>query len=147
MSMKVGPLLVLFVFTFNISYSQSQQKMQGSSAQGSLTINVTVVPSVWLVMEPDGKQEVMVANAPDSKESFSQPASTKPKSSARTSKRSVKASASIVQQKRYSEGDVSYRIPTGPTEFEVTEETKMMNVIDGGKTTQQPVRVTTVVPQ
>lgn len=145
--MKVGTLLVLFVFIYNISYSQSQHKRSGSSAQGSLTINVTVLPSVWLVMEPDGKQEVVVANAPDSKESFSRPAPAKPKLPAHTSKRPVKASASVVQQTRSSQGDVSYRIPTESTKFEVDEETKVMNVTDGGKTTQQPVRVTTVVLQ
>ena len=145
--MKVGTLLVVLIFIFNISYSQSQHKMPGSSAQGSLTISVTVIPSVWLVMEPDGKQEVIVANAPDLKESFSQPAPAKPKLSTRTSKRPVKASASVIQQKRSSQGDVSYRILTGSTKFEMTEETKMINVTDGGKTTQQPVRVTTVVPQ
>jgi len=31
---------------------------------------VTVEPSVWLMMATDGKQETIVANAPDSKESF-----------------------------------------------------------------------------
>lgn len=31
---------------------------------------MTVKSSVWLMMTPDGKQETIVANAPDSKESF-----------------------------------------------------------------------------
>jgi hypothetical protein len=143
--MKAGTLLALVVFTFTLSYSQSQHKMSGGSAQGTLTVSVTVVPSVWLIMEAEGKQEIMVANAPDSKESFSQPAHPKPKPSARPSRRPAKAVSPVAQQKSSSE--VSYRFPTGSTKFEVTEETKMMNVTEGGKTTQQPVRVTTVVPQ
>jgi hypothetical protein len=143
--MKACTLLILVVFTFTMSYSQSQHKMLGGSAQGNLTVTVTVVPSVWQVMEPDGEQEITVANAPDRKESFNQAAPSKPRSSARSSKRPVKADTSVAQQESNSE--VSYRFPTGSTKFEVTEETKMMNVTAGGKTTQQPVKVTTVVPQ
>ena len=70
----------------------------------------------------------------------------KPKPAAH-SKHPVKASGSIIQQNGRSEGAISEVISTRSTKFEVTEETKMMNVVDGDKMTQQPVRVTTIVPQ
>src|SRR5579859_3770101 len=68
--MKVGALFAVLIFTFSVCHSQSQSKHPGGSAQGSLNVTATVVPSVWLVMGPDGKQDVIVANAPDPKESF-----------------------------------------------------------------------------
>lgn len=144
--MKVRQLLILFIFIFNIAYPQSQKKTLGTSVQGSLTVTVTVVPSVWRVMEPDGEQEVALAKALDSKEFFSQGPQRKPKPAAH-SKHPVKASGSIIQQNGRSEGAISEVISTRSTKFEVTEETKMMNVVDGDKMTQQPVRVTTIVPQ
>lgn len=73
--MQAGPVLPLFlfafnVFTFNVVQGQSPRQQSGGPAQGSLRVTVTVKSSVWLMMTPDGKQETIVANAPDSKESF-----------------------------------------------------------------------------
>jgi hypothetical protein len=73
--MQAGPVLPLLlfafnVFTFNVAQGQSPHQQSGGPAQGSLRVTVTVEPSVWLMMTPDGKQETIVANAPDPKESF-----------------------------------------------------------------------------
>jgi hypothetical protein len=73
--MQAGPVLPLFlfafnVFTFNVVQGQSPHQQSGGPAQGSLRVTMTVKSSVWLMMAPDGKQETIVANAPDSKESF-----------------------------------------------------------------------------
>jgi hypothetical protein len=68
--MKVGPVLILVLFICSIAQSQTRHE-SGASAANSLTVTATVAPSVWLVMEPDGRQDMVVANAPDSKESFS----------------------------------------------------------------------------
>jgi len=73
--MQAGPVLPLFlfafnVFTFNVVQGQSPHQQSGGPAQGSLRVTVTVEPSVWLMMGPDGRREMVVANAPDSKESF-----------------------------------------------------------------------------
>ena len=69
--MKVGPVLILVLFICSIAQSQTRHGQSGASAASSLTITATVAPSVWLVMEPDAAQKVVVANVPDPKESFS----------------------------------------------------------------------------
>jgi hypothetical protein len=71
LEMKVGLVIILVLFTCNVSHAQARQGQLGSSAQSSLTVTATVESSVWLIMEPNGKREVVVANAPDPKESFS----------------------------------------------------------------------------
>ena len=68
--MQAGRVLILFLFTSSVVQGQSPYKQSGGPAQGSLRVTVTVEPSVWLRMGPDGKQEMVVANAPDPKESF-----------------------------------------------------------------------------
>lgn len=63
-------LLLLVLLTVNLSYSQSRRGNAGGSAQSSLTVTANLVPSVGLVLQPDGKQEMIVANAADAKEAF-----------------------------------------------------------------------------
>jgi hypothetical protein len=62
--MKAEFVLVLVLFICNVSHSQAPSKQSGSSAQSSLTVTAIVEPSVWLVMEPDDKSDVFVADAP-----------------------------------------------------------------------------------
>ena len=59
--MNFGYVLILVLFTCNVSHSQARQGQSGSSAQSSLTVTATVESSVWLIMEPNGKREVVVA--------------------------------------------------------------------------------------
>ncbi|HET9375326.1 MAG TPA: hypothetical protein VFO40_10150 [Chthoniobacterales bacterium] len=120
--MKVGPWLVLVFFAFNLSHSQS--RTSGRSGQGSLTVTVTVVPSVRLVAEPNGKGDVVVSNAPDSKESFF-----------------------LAPVRSASRVDVQFSIPGPPPQYEVTQKTVMMSVDVGGKTERRLVIVTTGVPR
>jgi hypothetical protein len=76
--MRVGFVLILVFLICNVSHSQAPSRQSGVSAQGSLTVTAIVEPSVWLVMEPDGKSNVVVANAPDPKQSFSHALVSKP---------------------------------------------------------------------
>jgi hypothetical protein len=152
--MKVGPVLILFLFLISIASAQSKHSSSGGSAGGSLAITVTVVPSVWLDMDSDGKQDVRVANSADPKESFSHAA--QPQKQKNPAARSKKLSAapkktSTGTPKARHEGNQSeaggqFKVP--PTQqFEVKEETIVMDVTQNGKTERQPVKVTTVVPR
>jgi hypothetical protein len=154
--MKVGSLLVLVLFTFNVSHSQSNGGRSGGSNQGSLTVTATVEPSVSLIMEPDGKRDVVVANAPDSKESFSRAAPPKGQKSLQGRSRSKrdagaeeKKPAPAVQSAGSAPGDASvlFTFPTAAKQFEVTKKTVTMDVTEGGKTERRPVTVTTIVVQ
>src|SRR4051794_29699616 len=71
--MKVGLVLFISILTCCFAHPQSRQAASGSSAQGGLTVTATVESSVWLVPTPDGTQELVVANAPDSKQTFDHP--------------------------------------------------------------------------
>ena len=123
--MKVGLPLLLVVFVFNLSHSQSKTSGR-SSSRGSLTVTVTVVPSVRLVAEPNGKRDVIVSNAPDSKESF------------------FLAPSRPVSQV---DSNVQFSFPGAPPQYEVTKKTVMMTVDVGGKTEQRQVILTTGVPR
>src|SRR4051794_34899846 len=146
--MKVGPVIILVLFTFNLSRSQARHGKSGSSAQSSLTVTATVAPSVWLVMEPDGKQDMVVANAPDPKESFSHAPAKARRQSANLAK---KQNSSIVRsQERLQKRDdtsVHFDFPTVSRQFDVTQKTVIVNVSEGAKTVTRPVIVTTVVAQ
>src|SRR5579859_7470668 len=141
--MKVGFVFILILFPFSISHSQARHGQSGSSAQGALTVTATVESSVWLVMETDGKRDVVVANAPDPKQSFyhaearhrkRQPAAGKPPS--------IRKEALRTQ-----DGSIQFSFPTGPKQFDVTKKTLMMDVSEGGRSERRPVVVTTIVPQ
>jgi hypothetical protein len=136
--MKVGPIVILLLFTFNVSHSQTLNRTSGSSAHSSLTVTATVEPSVWLIMEPDGRRDVLVANAPDPRESFSHaPAKAHRNDTARKQAAAPNKSANDA---------VQFTLPA-PKRFDVSEKTVMMDISEGGKTGRRLVTVTTVVPQ
>jgi hypothetical protein len=146
--MKVGPVIILVLFTFNVSRSQARHGKSGSSAQSSLAVTATVEPSVWLVMEPDGKRDVVVANAPDPKESFfHSPAKAHRKSPAAAKKQSSSIAKSQQPPIRHDDTSVRFDFPTVSKQFDVTRETVTTNVSEGAKTVARPVIVTTVVAQ
>jgi hypothetical protein len=95
--MKVEFVLILFLFGCNVAHSQERHGQTGSSAQSSLTVTATVEPSVWLIEEPDGKRDVVVANAPDPKESFYHPRTLE--TSGKRMKVDKKASPAIIREK------------------------------------------------
>ena len=64
-------LLILLAIAFNAASAQSRPGPAGRSAQGALTVTVVVESSVGLVAGPDGRQQLIVANAPDTRETFS----------------------------------------------------------------------------
>lgn len=140
--MKVGPIVIIALFTFNVAHPQSQQRQTGGSSHGSLAVTVTVEPSVWLVMESDGKQEVVVANAPDPKESFHH-VSVRKKQKTRADKSTVVRE----QPGKQNESVVKFSFPAATQKFEVTHKTVMMNVTEGGKTERRAVNVTTIMPR
>ena len=138
--MKVGPVVILVLIT-SIAHSQAHRQ-PGSAAQGSLTVTANVESSVWLVAL-DGKRDLVVANAPDPKESFSH-------SRPHKSKRSAPAAVQTAVKKEVVRQDgaaVQFSFPMAPRQFEVTRKTVMMDVTENGRTEQHPVTVTTVVPQ
>src|SRR6478672_9278005 len=121
--MKVGPVLILVLITSNIAPSQAAHGQPGSVAKGSLTVTANVESSVWLV-ESDGKRDLVVANAPDPKESFSH-------SRPHKSKRSAQAAGQTAVKKEAVRQDgaaVQFSFPMAPRQFEVTRKTVMMDV-------------------
>ena len=146
--MKVGPVLILVLFICSIAQSQARHEQPGASAANSLTVTATVAPSVWLVMEPDGRQDMVVANAPDSKESFSH-SSAKAHRKSPAQARKQNSSIAKPQQPLHEERHTSVRFdfPTVSKQFDVTQKTVIMNVSEGGKTVARPVTVTTIVAQ
>jgi len=144
--MKAGPVLsvlLLVLFTFNQAHAQARQKQPGQTAQSSLTITATVAPSVWLVMEPDGKRDIVVANAPDGKDSFVHvPAASAGKKKTEAEKQSF---ADAARARHSQSAAVQFSFPAAPQQLEVTTATVMMDVAEGGKTERQTVKLTTVV--
>lgn len=137
--------LLLVIFTFNKAHPQARQQQPGQTAQGSLTVTATVAPSVWLVMEPDGKRDVVIANAPDGKESFAHvPAARAGRKRAGAEKRS---SADAAPARHGQSESVQFNFPAAPLQFEVTTTTVMMDVAENGKTERRAVKLTTVVAQ
>lgn len=100
-------------------------------------------------MEPDGKRDLVVANAPDPQESFSHaPASKAGKKSAAPAAKKQTSSA-IPREALHNQDNaaVQFTFLTAPQQFEVTKKTVMMDVSEGGKTERRPVTVTTIVPR
>lgn len=98
-------------------------------------------------MEPDGKQNVVVANAPDPKESFSPGVTVK---AGKRAAQSTKQPSSAMHGKsphNQTENSVQFNFPTASKQFDVTQKTVIMNVSEGGKTVARPVIVTTVVTE
>jgi len=147
--MKVGPVIILVLFTFNVSRSQARQGKSSPSAQSSLTVTATVEPSVWLVMEPDGKRDLIVANAPDPKESFSHAPDTKARrrSSAPAKRQTSSAATSRESLHNQDASAVQFNFPNVSRRFEVTQKLVLLDVSEGGRTGAWPVMVTTIVAQ
>ena len=97
--MKTLGTLILLAIASVAASAQSRQGQVGRSAQGTLTVTVVVESSVGLVASPDGRQQLIVANAPDSRETFS------PQMPA-----------------------VAYNFPGKPVHFDIMRATKMLNV-------------------
>lgn len=146
--MKVSHVLILVLFICSIAQSQTRHEQSGASAASSLTVTATVAPSVWLVMEPDGKQNMVVANAPDPKESFSHSPAKAHRKSPTLAKKQTSSSA-ISRESLRSQDDtaVQFNFPNASKQFEVTQKTVMMDVSENGKTGARPVTVTTIVAQ
>jgi hypothetical protein len=110
---------------------------------------VTVTPSVWLVTEPDGKGDLIVANAPDPKESFPHAPAIKARGKGATQTKKQTSSAGVSQKPPRNQDDtgVQFNFPSVPGQFDVTQKTVMMDVSEGGKTEARPVTVTTIVAQ
>ena len=145
--MKVAFVIVVVLFNCSVAQSQTPTRQSGSSTASSLTVTATVAPSVWLVMEPDGKQNVVVANAPDPKESFSPVVPAK--SGKRAAQANKQASSAMPGKSRHNqaENSVRFNFPTASKQFDVTQKTVIMNLSEGGKTVERPVIVTTIVAQ
>jgi hypothetical protein len=63
--------VVLLNTTFLSAPVAAQAPGNRASAQGSLTVTLTVVSSVGVVTGPDGEQRIIVANAADPKDNVS----------------------------------------------------------------------------
>ncbi|MCU1331107.1 MAG: hypothetical protein JWM08_99 [Candidatus Angelobacter sp.] len=101
--------------------------------------------SVWLVMASDGKQETVVANAPDPKEAFFHVPVIKDRQTL-----AAHPSAAMPRAEKAGNQDhaaVQFSLAEETKQFEVKHEIMMMNVSHDGKPGRQPVRVTTVVPR
>jgi|ERR1700704_2307084 len=154
--MQAVRLLVLLLLPITILEAQSVQKPSGGPATSSLRVTATVVPSVWLVMDPDGKQETVVANAPDPKEDFVHVTTPQKLKTTKTTFRKSYAQAPqqqtpagpqrATQPRNQGDASTQFSLPK-PKQFEVKQEIKVMDVDVNGKTERRPVTVTTVVPQ
>lgn len=105
-------------------------------------------------MDSDDKQEVIIANSADSKDSFSHAAEPlKTKTAARYAKKSLaeqvkrgpEGMSRAQTPANQSEAAAQFIFPT-PKQVEVKTEMVVMNVSEAGKTKREPVRVTTVAP-
>jgi hypothetical protein len=146
--MKVVFVFILFLFSCADGQSQGRPGQSGSSAHSSLTITATVAPSVWLVMEPDDKQNIVVANAPDPKEFFSH-AATKARRKRETLAKRQNSPNAISNKLLNTQDDaaVRFEFPIASSQFDVTKTTVIMGVSEGGKIVKRPVIVTTIVAQ
>jgi hypothetical protein len=108
-------------------------------------VTANVVPSAWLVMDPNGERVVVVADAPDPKESFYHPRTLK--TSGKRMKVDKKGSPAIIREKPAAKvgQPVQFTFPIAPKELELTQETVVMDVTDAGKTQRRAVERTTVV--
>jgi hypothetical protein len=97
-------------------------------------------------MEPNGKQNIVVANAPDPKESFSH-AATKARGKRKTLAKKQNSPNAISQKTNQDDATVRFDFPIASNQFDVTQKAVIMGVPEGGKIVQRPVIVTTIVAQ
>lgn len=76
---------MFFLACSSLAHAQGRgvTSYEGRSAQGTLTVTVTIVTSVGVITGPDGQQKVVIANAADPADNVSwlqTAASTKPSS-------------------------------------------------------------------
>ena len=165
-------LLVILVSTFAQPQSNPRHPNPGPAAQNSLTIMVTVQSSVSLTLPDGGRPKVTIANAPYSRESFVPPIEVKqtqaalhrknsdvvvPASSTSAAPRAAMTTARAAQSRQPavrgadsgadSSAPVVFDLSSQPERFDVTEEVQLMEVTVDGKTQEEPVVVTTVVPR
>jgi hypothetical protein len=67
---KAWPSIFVFILVF-LSISAVAQSNGKGTTEGTLTVTATLVASANLIIEPDGKQEIVIANAPDSRDNVS----------------------------------------------------------------------------
>jgi hypothetical protein len=94
-------------------------------------------------MASDGKQETVVANAPDPKEAFFHVPAIK-------DRKTLAAHLSAAMPQKAGNQDhaaAQFSLVQETKQFEVKHEIMMMNVSHDGKPGRQPVRVITVVPR
>jgi hypothetical protein len=68
---KILPAGVLLLGSLQARAQQPLSTRAGGSAEGRLTVTLTVVSSVGLVAGPDGEQRLIIANAVDPKDNVS----------------------------------------------------------------------------
>jgi hypothetical protein len=150
---KVALVFILVLFTCGVARTQTRQRESGSSPANSLKVSATVASPVWGVMKPDDKQNVVIANPPDPKQSFSHGSATKSrKKSAMVERKpnSVRATSQELVRPELVQGQdepVSFNCPVVSRQFDVTQKLVIMEVSEAGKTVERPVIVTTIVPQ
>jgi hypothetical protein len=110
---------------------------QSASGQASLTVTVTIDSSVGLFIQPDGQEQVVVANTSDPKHSFS-PVLPAAGNLSRKIPKSVISMRSPIPT-------VEFSLHTQAASFEIRKDTAMMDIGGAGKTEYQPVTVTTIV--
>jgi hypothetical protein len=67
---KTWRLIFVFILVFLSMPAVAQSNGKGS-AEGTLSVTATLVASATLTFGPDGKQEIVIANAPDSRDNVS----------------------------------------------------------------------------
>ena len=73
---KAWPSIFVFILLF-LSISAVAQSNGKGSTEGTLTVTATLVASANLIIESDGKQEMVIANAPDPRDNVSRLLPTK----------------------------------------------------------------------
>ena len=146
--MQAGLVLLLILFSCSVVQGQTPHKQSGGPAEGSLRVTAIVESSVWLVIASDGKQETVVANAPDPKEAFFHvPVIHVPVIKDRQTLTAHPSAAMPQKAGNQDHAAVQFSLAQETKQFEVTHEIMMMNVSHDGKPGRQPVRVITVVPR
>jgi hypothetical protein len=116
--MKTAGITLVFILAAIVAPAQSP------APQATLRVTVVVKSSVALVPAADGSQQLVVANAPDPKETFS-------------------ATGPLGGEAR---GVVHYTPPAGPVPFDVIREIRSMKTT-GDKAVPRPSAVVTAVPR
>jgi hypothetical protein len=152
--MKISFVLCAVTFACSLARGQLPPQQAGGSAKGSLRVTAVVESSVWLVTGPDGKQEAVVANAPDPTGTFyREPAKKANNKLPDRPRKSVTPRLGPImhviprgqQIDSQSEVAVLYDLATPSKQFEVRSETVMKNVNGSGKTERRAVNLITIV--